>query len=251
MNRTAATGLLLACLTLTACGSGVSGSPVGVDSAPTTSEKSSASAQATSAGDGTPCRYKTSTGQPAPEGKDVGKPAERAKDKPATVTLTTNLGAIAITLATDTAPCTSRSIAHLAAKKYFDDSPCHRLTAAESLSVLQCGDPTGQGTGGPGYTVQDENPGNLKPSGVGETVIYPRGTVAMANTGRPNSGGSQFFLVYRDSKLPPTYAVLGTVDDKGLAVLDKIAAGGVTPQMGEQDGAPTVPVKIQKATVED
>ncbi|MGH3861435.1 peptidylprolyl isomerase [Actinokineospora sp.] len=246
MNRTTATGLLLACLTLTACGSGVSGSPVGVESAPTNTTEAGASS-ATNAG--TACRYKTSTGQPAPEGRDVGKPAERAEDKPATVTLTTNLGAVAIELATDTAPCTTRSIVHLATKKYFDDTPCHRLTAADSLSVLQCGDPTGQGTGGPGYTVQDENPGTLKPSGVGETVVYPRGTVAMANTGRPNSGGSQFFLVYRDSMLPPTYAVVGTIDDAGLGVLDKIAAGGITPQMGEQDGAPTVPVKIQKATV--
>lgn len=249
MKRTATTGLLLACLTLTACGSPVSGSPVGAESAPATSEKSSTSASTASTADGTPCRYKTSTGQPAPEGRDVGKPAERAKDKPAAVTLTTNLGPVTIELATDTAPCTSRSFVHLVSKKYFDDSPCHRLTAADSLSVLQCGDPTGQGTGGPGYTVQDENPGDLKPSGAGETVVYPRGTVAMANTGRPNSGGSQFFLVYRDSMLPPTYAVLGTIDDAGLATLDKIAAGGITPQMSEQDGAPTVPIKIQKAAV--
>ncbi|CRK58108.1 Peptidyl-prolyl cis-trans isomerase [Alloactinosynnema sp. L-07] len=256
MSRTALTGVLL--VALAGCSTATSGNPVGADStdgsttttaaaASSASGSSSGSTSKTSAGDGKACRYATATGQPAPDGRDVGKPAERAKDAPAKVTLTTNLGAVGITLATDTAPCTARSFLHLSSKKFYDDTPCHRLTSADSLKVLQCGDPTGKGIGGPGYTVPDENPGTLKPSGVAEAVIYPRGTVAMANTGRPNSGGSQFFLVYADSMLPPTYAVFGTIDDAGLAVLDKVANGGITPQRGEQDGAPTVPVKIQTA----
>ncbi|GLZ43017.1 hypothetical protein Acsp05_66410 [Actinokineospora sp. NBRC 105648] len=177
----------------------------------------------------------------------MGVPPATADDKPATVTLTTNLGAIKVELAPAKAPCTTRSFAFLAGKKYFDDTPCHRLTSAASLKVLQCGDPSGQGTGGPGYAIADENPKDLKQA-AGGSVVYPRGTVAMANAG-PNTGGSQFFLVYADSTLPPNYAVFGTVDDAGLAVLDKIAAGGVTPQSGEDDGAPTVPVSIKQAVV--
>ncbi|HVK23355.1 MAG TPA: peptidylprolyl isomerase [Actinokineospora sp.] len=249
MSRIVLTGLLL--LALTGCSTATSGNPVGTDGSASVApgSTSASSPSSASAADGKACRYATAAGQPAPDGRDVGKPAERAKDAPASVTLKTNLGAIGITLATDTAPCTTRSFLHLSSKKYYDDTPCHRLTSADSLKVLQCGDPTGQGTGGPGYTVPDENPGDLVPSGVAETVIYPRGTVAMANTGRQNSGGSQFFLVYADSKLPPTYAVFGKIDEAGLAVLDKVAAGGITPQGSEQDGAPTVPVKIQAASV--
>jgi cyclophilin family peptidyl-prolyl cis-trans isomerase len=125
------------------------------------------------------------------------------------------------------------------------------------LFVLQCGDPTGSGTGGPGYTIPDENPAGLKPAPGGQNAdVYPRGTVAMANTGQPHTGGSQFFLVYRDSNLPPNYATFGTVAQAGLAVLDKIAAGGITPgadpnsgQSTPNDGKPTTPVVINSATV--
>jgi cyclophilin family peptidyl-prolyl cis-trans isomerase len=244
MIRTVTIGLLC-CLALAGCGAATAGSPVATEASTTTA--GSTTAGSTSAGTKT-CKYQTNPRERAPAGKNVGTPAKQAKDAPGKVTLTTNQGAVTITLATDIAPCTTRSFSHLASKKYFDDTPCHRLTAADSLKVLQCGDPTGQGMGGPGYTLPDENPRTLKPSGSGETVIYPRGTVAMANTGEPNSGGSQFFLVYADSMLPPTYAVFGTVDEPGLTILDKIAAAGITPQMSEHDGAPTTPVKIQHAT---
>ncbi len=238
-----------AALAVVGCSSTTSGNPVGDGSAPTTTAASDSGSEPTtsrsaSAGSGKSCDF----AKDGTAAKDVGTPPERAADKPATVELTTNLGAVAITLATGTAPCTTRSFAFLAGKEYFDRTPCHRLTAAGSLKVLQCGDPTGKGTGGPGYTVPDENPTDLKPAS-GEAVVYPRGTVAMANTGQPNSGGSQFFLVYADSLLPPSYAVFGTVDAAGLAVLDKIAAGGITPQNSEEDGAPTVPVTIERAVV--
>jgi cyclophilin family peptidyl-prolyl cis-trans isomerase len=86
--------------------------------------------------------------------------------------------------------------------------------------------------------------------------VYARGTVAMANTGQPHSGGSQFFLVYRDSHLPPSYAVFGTVSAAGLAVLDKIQQAGITPgtdpstgQATPNDGKPKTPVTITTATV--
>ena len=124
---------------------------------------------------------------------------------------------------------------------YFDNSPCHRLTTS-GIFVLQCGDPTGTGTGGPGYTVRDENtnPG-FKDAGNG-TVVYPRGTVAMANSG-PDTNGSQFFIVYKDSPLPPNYSVIGTVS-KGIEIVDKVAAAGV--KGGKADGKPAQQIVLYK-----
>ncbi len=115
--------------------------------------------------------------------------------------------------------------------------------------MLQCGDPTGTGTGGPGYRFPNEYPTNqyrLTDPRMGQPVEYPRGTLAMANSG-PGTNGSQFFLVYKDSMLPPTYTVFGTIDAAGLAVVDKVAAGGV--QGGTDDGKPTTSVNIQSVTV--
>ena len=113
------------------------------------------------------------------------------------------------------APCTVNSFASLAQQGYFDNTPCHRLTTAPELGVLQCGDPSGTGTGGPGYRFPNEYPTNqyrLTDPALQVPVLYPRGTLAMANAG-PGTNGSQFFLVYRDSMLPPTYTVFGTIDD--------------------------------------
>ena len=99
--------------------------------------------------------------------------------------------------------------------------------------MLQCGDPTGTGEGGPGYEFKDELPTTLAPSPSGAgTVTYPRGTIAMAKTAQPNSGGSQFFLVYADSTLPPDYTVFGTIDDAGLATIDGVAAAGTDDSNG-------------------
>jgi len=80
-------------------------------------------------------------------------------------------------------------------------------------------------------------------------VIYPRGTVAMANTGRPGSNGSQFFLVYEDSQLPPTYTVFGTIDEAGLTVIEEIAAEGDDGSMAAGGGAPNRSVDIESVTV--
>lgn len=163
-----------------------------------------------------------------------------------TMSLATNEGDIAITMDAAKTPRTVNSFHHLAAKKYFDGSKCHRLTT-EGIYVLQCGDPTGEGTGGPGYNIPDENLGALGKAGADGKVTYPAGTVAMANTGQPGTGGSQFFLVYKDSKLPPQYTPFGKMDAAGLkAVEDVAAAGGVD---GASDGAPKKPVTIEKATV--
>lgn len=139
-------------------------------------------------------------------------------------------------------PHTVNSFDFLADKGYFDHSKCHRLTT-NGIYVLQCGDPTGTGTGGPGYTIPDEN---LKDKSLKDNT-YPAGTVAMANTGQKDSGGSQFFLVYEDSQLPPSYTPFGTVSDAGMKVLKKIADAG--ENTGAGDGAPNATVVIDKATV--
>ena len=114
--------------------------------------------------------------------------------------------------------------------------------------MLQCGDPTGTGTGGPGYTINDEPPTGLAPDPSGQAVIYPRGTVAMAKTSAPDSGGSQFFLVYADSTLPPEYTVFGTIDEEGLATVDKVAQAGSDNANGPGDGKPVTAVTIETAT---
>lgn len=159
--------------------------------------------------------------------------------QPATLNLQTNCGTIAIKLDTKDAPNNSNALAFLAKAAWYDGSACHRLTTkASGTSVLQCGDPTGTGSGTPGFTTKDEN--------VPTDGVYPAGTVAMAE---PQGGeaGSQFFIVYEDTKLPAQYTVVGQVT-QGLDIVKKVAAAGVDSTTG--DGAPVQPVVIQRATVE-
>lgn len=153
------------------------------------------------------------------------------------VTLTTSQGPITFEAPSAKAPCTVNSFRSLAESGYFNDTPCHRLTTA-GISVLQCGDPTGTGKGDPGYKFPDENL---------EGATYPRGTVAMANSGA-DTNGSQFFLVYADSSLPPSYTPFGTIT-AGLDVLDKVAAAGVEAGARPSDGKPTLPVQISTVQV--
>lgn len=184
------------------------------------------------------------SGQPA-----VGLPPDEGPVDAATLSLTTSAGAITIEFDAERAPCTVQSMAFLAGEGFFDNTKCHRMTTSAGLKVLQCGDPSGDGTGGPGYVVPDEFPTDLPPSRDGSAVTYQRGIVAMANAG-PGTTGSQFFLVYGDSTLPPEYTVFGTMDEQSLATLDQIAAAGVTPGAnGAEDGAPVTPVTIQSAKV--
>ena len=153
------------------------------------------------------------------------------------VTLETSAGAIPMTFHAERTPCTVNSFVSLAQQGYFDDSECHRLTTS-GIYVLQCGDPSATGMGGPGYSFGDELDGS-------ET--YPAGTVAMANAG-PDTNGSQFFLVYEDSQLPPSYTVFGQMDAEGLAVVREIAAAGA--EGGSGDGAPATPVVISGVTID-
>jgi cyclophilin family peptidyl-prolyl cis-trans isomerase len=241
-----AASALAVVLTLSACGSNDSaGSAQGQPTSTPAATTASSSAPATAPG---ACDYQATADDPAPQGKDVGLPsAGGAAAK--TVVLKTNGGDVTVALSVK-APCTIASFAHLAGKKFYDGSPCHRLTTHDSLKVLQCGDPTGTGRGGPGYTIPDENPTDLPPSpSSANASLYARGTVAMANTGQPHSGGSQFFIVYGDSALPPKYAVFGTVDAAGLATVDKIVAAGLDPSSDPSDGPPKNAVTIQQAVV--
>ncbi|WP_371672734.1 peptidylprolyl isomerase [Streptomyces sp. NBC_00289] len=159
-----------------------------------------------------------------------------------TMKLATTCGEIDVALKASAAPHTVNSFDFLAGKGYFDHTKCHRLTT-NGIYVLQCGDPTGSGSGGPGYTIPDEN---LKDKSL-KSNTYPAGTIAMANTGQAHTGGSQFFLVYQDSQLPPSYTPFGTVSASGMKVLKKIAAAGEST--GQGDGAPNATVVINKATV--
>jgi peptidyl-prolyl cis-trans isomerase B (cyclophilin B) len=166
-------------------------------------------------------------------------PSDVEQEQPFTATLQTSQGDIPFELFTADAPCTVHSFRHLAETGFYDDTPCHRLTD-QGIFVLQCGDPTGTGRGGPGYSFADENL---------EGAMYPRGTVAMANSG-PDTNGSQFFLVYRDTELPPSYTPFGQISEAGLAVLDQIAAAGAAPPDQNGNTAPNTPVQIVDVVVE-
>jgi len=180
------------------------------------------------------CTYTPST---RPAAKEVDPPpAVEPATGAATAAIELTGGTVEIALDRATAPCTVGSFVHLAQSGYYDDTPCHRLTAASSLSVLQCGDPSGTGGGGPGYTYADET----KPD-----MVYPAGTVAMANAG-PDTNGSQFFLVYADSTLPPDYTVFGQITS-GLDVIQGIAAKGITGSGNAT--APVEPVEISTVTI--
>jgi len=178
----------------------------------------------------------------APDGttppKTVDPPsAEPAKAQKVPLVLKTSVGDLNLTLDAVKTPCTVNSFTALAEQGYFDKTQCHRLVT-EGIWVLQCGDPTGSGAGGPGYAFADELSGS-------ET--YPAGTVAMANAG-PGTNGSQFFLVYKDSLgLPPNYTVFGKFDAASIRIVQKVAKAGTVE--GGPDGSPKKPVEIQSVTV--
>jgi peptidyl-prolyl cis-trans isomerase B (cyclophilin B) len=186
------------------------------------------------------CTY-TSTGT-APS-RQVALPvaASAVSSQPATMTIVTNLGTMKATLDAAAAPCTVHALLSLAGAKFFNNTPCHRETT-DGIFVLQCGDPTGTGTGSPGYSYNNENTKN---------VTYDRGVIAMANSGA-NTNGSQFFINYKDpaasgaQALAGNYTVVGKITD-GLDVLDKITTKGV--QGGGTDGEPVSKPVISSLTI--
>jgi peptidyl-prolyl cis-trans isomerase B (cyclophilin B) len=193
---------------------------------------------------GANCTY-PSTSEPA--SKPVNPPRSgKVPTSPAVVSasMVTNEGNIGLQLNNAESPCTVNNFASLAQQGYFDHTTCHRLTTSPTLAVLQCGDPTGSGSGGPGYQFANEYPTNqyrLADPALQKPLVYPRGTLAMANSGS-GTNGSQFFVVYADSELPPTYTVFGRIDATGLATVDKVAAGGVVG--GSDDGKPAIATTI-------
>jgi peptidyl-prolyl cis-trans isomerase B (cyclophilin B) len=199
---------------------------------------------------GANCAYPSTT-EPASKPNKAPR-SGRVPTDPAQVSasMSTNRGDIGIQLDNAKAPCTVNSFASLAQQGYFDGTTCHRLTTTPQLGVLQCGDPSGTGTGGPGYRFANEYPTNqyrLSDPALTTAVMYPRGTLAMANKGS-GTNGSQFFLIYTDSMLPPTYTAFGTIDATGLSTLDEIAAAGVDG--AGDDGKPALDVTIDSVRLD-
>ena len=182
-----------------------------------------------------PCGFVSAI--PADRFKGIPVFDPQAAAQPYTVVFHTTQGEITVKALTSAAPCTTFSFRFLIEHGYYNDTHCHRLTT-QHIYVLQCGDPTGTGSGGPGYSFNDENL-------TGAT--YPAGTVAMANAG-PNTNGSQFFFTWKDTTLHPNYTPFGVVV-KGMDVLEKIAAAGDDEQNGPGDGYPSLYVGFHAVTV--
>jgi len=147
--------------------------------------------------------------------------------------VTTNKGEFTIAVDPESAPVAANNFVYLARNQYFDDTVCHRIIPN---FVVQCGDPTATGTGGPGYTIVDEPPAPGQ---------YEIGSIAMAKTAAPDSAGSQFFIVTGSdgAALPPEYALFGQVIDGLDTTVEEMAAAG-TP-----DGTPSEPVEIQSIRI--
>lgn len=185
---------------------------------------------------GTTCSYEA-TGDAA---KKVDLPPTTGVPNTGTVTYTLQLNAakLPVTLDQEHAPCTVNSFISLAKQGFFDNTSCHRLVDGSGLYVLQCGDPTGTGSGGPGYQFADELTG---------TETYTAGTLAMANAG-PGTNGSQFFIVYADSQLTANYTVFGHVDAQGIESVAGIAEGGQDGSYPDGSGKPLTPAVITAVT---
>jgi peptidyl-prolyl cis-trans isomerase B (cyclophilin B) len=182
----------------------------------------------------------------------VLQPKTVAKTLPTTFTFVTNCGNIVVETVGAKAPQTLTALATLASRGFYNATLCHRLTT-QGLFVLQCGDPTASGTSGPVFNrkpwtgIPDEN------LPVGQTMTYPAGTLAMANSGK-NTNGSQIFFVYEDSALNPYYTVWGRITS-GLDILRAIAAAGAAKQGQDGmyyyngDGFPVQNVEIRRVIV--
>jgi peptidyl-prolyl cis-trans isomerase B (cyclophilin B) len=181
--------------------------------------------------------------EPLPSGvKEVGKPeADVPRSGKQVLTIVTNLGEIQIEMDLAKTPCTAGSFAYLAGKKFFDGTKCHRLVP--DIGALQCGSPDPEGNGGVTYRFADENlPTTRRPA-------YAEGAVAMANGG-PDTNGSQFFFVYKDSPLQAQYSLWGKVI-KGIDIVKKVAEGGDDGAFAQQAGGghPKTEIVFQTVTV--
>ncbi|WP_203335446.1 peptidylprolyl isomerase [Nocardioides limicola] len=161
-------------------------------------------------------------------------PGEPTESGDVEVAISTSLGDFTLTLDADGTPCTVNSFLSLAEQGFYDDTPCPRITTFPTFGILQCGDPTGTGMGGPGYRYADELAG---------TETYPAGTLAMANSGA-DTNGSQFFFVFSDTQLSPDYTVFGTFDTAGVDLIQEVAAEGDDGSHPAGGGAPATPIDI-------
>jgi peptidyl-prolyl cis-trans isomerase B (cyclophilin B) len=198
---------------------------------------------------------------------DVGNPPPTGERREGTETMTiaTSLGQIQATLDLSKAPCTAASFAYLGTRGFFSNSTCHQLN--QDLLYLACGDPRGDGSGGPGYTFGNEDvpsgpistqspspaasssPGASASAGPGP-VYYAKGTIVLANTG-PNTNGSQFYIIYDDdSTLGPGFSIVGTVV-KGLDIVERVAKDGAADDSGKdvKDGKPKTALILESITV--
>lgn len=207
------------------------------DSASTAAGESTTSAETSPAEPTTPCSYP----EAGTAAKEVSAPSNLSPLNTGDVDVTVVLNGkdVPMTLTRATAPCGVNSFLSLASQGFYNDTNCHRLTKSDQLNILQCGDPTGQGNGGPGYSFAGETTG---------TETYPVGTVALANAG-PDTTGSQFFIVYGTTTIDPSYTILGQVTGDGMSVVQDIASQGV--QRNAQDGPPVAAATINSINVPD
>ncbi|RKT53919.1 peptidylprolyl isomerase [Saccharothrix australiensis] len=192
------------------------------------------------------CEYRPAKEGSAKEGTKAPEASGIPSNGTAAATIKSNVGELKLTLDRSLAPCTVNSFVSLAKQGYYDGTACHRI-GTEGLQMLQCGDPTGSGSGGPGYAFDDE---------VWPELTYGRGYLAMANSGtdketQKGTNGSQFFIVYGDAQLPPNYTVFGSVDEAGLKLIDEVARAGhdgsFDPSPG--GGKPNKEVKFESVSV--
>jgi len=169
--------------------------------------------------------------------KNITPPEVKGPFKNKTFTFTTNCGDVVIEADSKNAPVTVFALSALANGGFFDQSLCHRLTT-NNIYVLQCGDPTATGSGGPNFSYRDENlPANNENN-------YPAGTVSMAESGGDKT--SQFYIFYKDSHMSPNFTIWGKVT-KGLEIIQTIAKDGVVGD--KPDGEPKQKIAIEKVRV--
>ena len=203
---------------------------------PSTATRAPGASGAASAAPGTVnCEYRPG-GEPA---KPVDLPEGTGVPATGTSSMVIDFGdaKVNVTLDRAAAPCTVNSFESLAAQGYYNDTECHRLST-QGMFILQCGDPTGTGSGRPGYSFDDE---------LDQTTGYPAGVLAMANAG-PDTNGSQFFFVYGDTRLSPNYTVFGTLDDAGIQTISDRAFQGHDASNPDGTGRPNLPTVIRSIT---
>jgi peptidyl-prolyl cis-trans isomerase B (cyclophilin B) len=243
--RRKALAAILLVLALAACGTIPENDPLRPDAAASADPAQTSGAEAPPAADTTPAAKGTEQCEYEPTGdaaKSVRPPSPTgvATSGTASYDLEMTEGTVRITLDPVRAPCTVHSFESLAEQGFFDETGCHRLVDS-GIFLFQCGDPTGTGRGGPGYTFADELDG---------TESYTKAVIAMANAGA-NTNGSQFFLVFRDSTAldkTPNYTVFGQVDPSGIAILERMAAEGQDGSNPAGGGRPNNPSEIIKVT---